>query len=525
MRTTLPLLSAAALLMALSCAAPRPMPISGPPQANRELPAPEPSPEMEASPSASKMLAPPPSPVAGQARAADTQQGSEEYKGIKENSFIKAKDQALSTFSVDVDTASYSNVRRFIAAGSLPPVDAVRMEELVNYFDYNWAQPSGAQPIAISSEAALCPWQGDHQLLAVALRTKSVDAGQLPPVSLTFLIDSSGSMSDPDKLPLVKRAFALLSDTLRSRDSVAIVSYAGSAGLVLPPTRGNDAAAINAALDRLEAGGSTAGGEGITLAYQTALSAFKKGGNNRVVLATDGDFNVGVSSEDALVKLVSAWRDKGIYLSVLGVGTGNLKDSRMKSFADAGNGNYAYIDSLAEARRVLVEQMGATLTTVAKDVKIQVAFDPELVESYRLIGYETRIMAAEDFVNDKKDAGELGAGHRVTALYELVLKGGAAGSLGEARVRYKKPQADESLPLAAPLCAPGPAWRAASNDLRFAAGVAAYGLLLRRSPNAGSADWKLVLELADSARGEDLSGRRAEFIDLATKASKLSRSN
>ena len=454
--------------------------------------------------------------------AQDRSQGGEEYAGIRENAFVKSEQQGLSTFSVDVDTASYANVRRFIEGGQLPPADAVRLEELVNYFDYSWAQPDRSSPIAISSEAAVCPWKGDHQILALGLRTRSIDAGQLPPVNLVFLVDSSGSMSDPDKLPLVKRAFALLADSLRSRDSVSIVAYAGSAGIILPPTRGNDAASILASLDRLEAGGSTAGGEGITLAYETALSAFRRGGNNRVILATDGDFNVGVSSEAELIKLVTAWRDKGIYLSVLGFGRGNLKDSRMKSFADAGNGNYSYIDSLAEARRVLVEQMGATLTTVAKDVKIQVAFDPSVVESYRLIGYETRLMAAEDFVNDKKDAGELGAGHRVTALYELVLKPGATGSLGEARVRYKKPGSDESSPLFAPLPAPGGAWRDASLDLRFAAGVAAYGLLLRRSPNAGEADWALVRELATGARGQDVSGRRAEFIALAQKAELLS---
>lgn len=513
---------AAALAAALvGCSSAGPRPAAGPTQ--RPTPGPARPAEVQ------EELAPPPSPAmpsvsaAKMAGAQDRSDAatSEEYKQFDENPFKKAAEEKLSTFSVDVDTASYANTRRFLNSGSLPPKDAVRIEELVNYFDYSWKEPSAGVPIALTAETASCPWRPEHRLLVLGLRTRSVSADNLPPANLVFLVDSSGSMSDPDKLPIVKRAFALLAETLRPQDRVAIAVYAGSAGLVLPSTPGSDKVKILASLENLEAGGSTAGGEGIVLAYETALQNFRKGGNNRVILATDGDFNVGASSEAALVKLVESYRDKGVFLSVIGVGTGNLKDSRMKAIADKGNGNYNYADSIAEARKILVEQMGANLLTVAKDVKVQVEFDPASVKSWRLIGYESRLLAAEDFANDKKDAGEMGAGHRVTALYEIEPAGteAAAEGLGVVRVRYKKPDGDQSSLLEFPV--PDGASARASDDFRFAASVAAYGMLLRGSENKGSADWGLVLDLAKGAMGQDRSGRRAEFAGLAAAASKL----
>jgi Ca-activated chloride channel family protein len=478
------------------------------------------------------MMAGAPMPTPGASAVADgdyarTEAGGEEYKTTAENPFKQAAADAISTFAVDVDTASYANVRRFLAGGSLPPPDAVRIEELVNYFDYGWKEPSGGSPIAVTTEVASCPWEQDHRLLAIGLRTRSISADNLPPANLVFLIDSSGSMGSPDKLPLVKRAFSLLVETMRPQDKVAIAVYAGSAGLILPPTPGSDKATILAALEELGAGGSTAGGAGIVLAYETALQNFRKGGNNRVILATDGDFNVGLSSEAELTKLIESYRNKGVFLSVMGFGTGNVKDARMEALADKGNGNYGYVDSIAEARKLLVEEMGATLLTVAKDVKVQVEFDPAAVASWRLIGYENRLLAAEDFADDKKDAGEMGAGHRVTALYEIVpagqgeRKGGTP--IGVARVRYKKPDADQSALLEFPVTDSGAAYAAASDDLRFAASVAAYGMLLRGSAHSGSADWALVRSLAKGASGTDASGRRAEFIALAEKAAALSK--
>jgi Ca-activated chloride channel homolog len=491
-------------------------------QAETEAPSPPPSTPVA---SAKLMAAPAPQAAAAGDRAGAQDQGegasSEEYKKFTENPFKRTLDEKLSTFAIDVDTASYANARRYLNGGSLPPRDAVRIEEMVNYFDYSWKEPSAGQPIALSAEAADCPWSPGHRLLVLGLRTRSVSADNLPPANLVFLVDSSGSMSDPDKLPIVKRAFALLAETLRPQDRVAIAVYAGSAGLVLPSTAGGDKVAILSALENLEAGGSTAGGEGIVLAYETAMQNFRKGGNNRVILATDGDFNVGASSEAELVKLVESYRDKGVFLSVIGVGTGNLKDSRMKAIADKGNGNYNYADSIAEARRILVEQMGANLLTVAKDVKVQVEFDPASVKSWRLIGYESRLLAAEDFADDKKDAGEMGAGHRVTALYEIEPAPSAEGGLGMVRIRYKKPAGDQSSLLEFPLPDKHAPLSQASSDFRFAASVAAYGMLLRGSEYKGAADWDLVLGLAKGALGEDRSGRRAEFVGLAEKASKL----
>lgn len=450
-----------------------------------------------------------------------SQAGSESYGSFVENPFKAASEDPLSTFAADVDTASYSNVRRFLREDRLPPADAVRIEELVNYFDYGWKEPSpGAAPIAVTTEVASSPWNPEARLLAIGLRTRSVSAANLPPANLVFLVDSSGSMSDPDKLPLVKRAFSLLAETMRPQDRVAIVTYAGSAGLVLPSAAGSEKARILEALERLGAGGSTAGGAGIVLAYETALKNLKKGGNNRVILATDGDFNVGASSQAELDKLIVSYRSKGVFLSVMGFGTGNLKDSTMKSLADKGNGNYSYIDSIGEARRVLVEEMGATLLVAAKDVKIQVEFDPAAVKSWRLVGYESRLLAAEDFADDAKDAGEMGAGHRVTALYEIVgAANGQARDLGVVRLRYKKPDQDQSAPLEFPIDGKGGPYAQASSDFRFASAVAMYGLLLRSSVHAGTASWAKVFDLArGSAGGSD---RRAEFLGLVEAASKL----
>lgn len=445
---------------------------------------------------------------------------SEEYKGLPENPFKLAKDEKFSTFSADVDTASYSNIRRFLNEGRLPPPEAVRIEELLNYFDYGWREPAGAEPLALSAESAASPWSDGRILLALGLRTRTVSAANLPPANLVFLVDTSGSMSDPDKLPLVKRAFSLLAETLRPQDRVSLVAYAGSAGLVLPPTPGTEKAKILAALEALESGGSTAGGQGIVLAYDTALQNFRRGGNNRVILATDGDFNVGLSSEEELVKLIESYRNRGVFLSVLGFGTGNYKDAKMEALADKGNGNFAYIDSVEEARKVLIEEMGATLLTAAKDVKLQVEFDPAVVKSWRLIGYENRVLSKEDFTDDKKDAGEMGAGHRVTALYEIEpVSSASGGGLGILRVRYKKPDQDQSAQLELALPDGRGSLANASGDLRFAAAVAAYGMILRGSEHKGRADWKLVLDLARGAAGD--SDRRAEFVTLAEKASGL----
>ncbi len=506
-----------------SSARSRPMPLGQPsPEATPKMaeemevsgapPPSSPAPSVAPSASASKSVA----------RQDSSASNSESYGSIVENTFKTASQDSVSTFAADVDTASYSNVRRFLRDQALPPVDAVRIEELINYFDYGWKEPlSGSAPIAVTSEVASSPWNPEARLLAIGLRTRSISAENLPPANLVFLIDSSGSMSDPDKLPLVKRAFSILAETMRPQDRVAIVTYAGSAGLVLPSTTGSEKGRILEALERLDAGGSTAGGAGIVLAYQTALQNFRKGGNNRVILATDGDFNVGASSSADLEKLITSYRSKGVFLSVMGFGTGNLKDSSMKSLADKGNGNYSYIDTIGEARRVLVEEMGATLLVVAKDVKIQVEFDPKVVKSWRLVGYESRLLAAADFANDAKDAGEMGAGHRVTALYEVVGNGPASSDLGTVRVRYKKPDQDQSVLLEFPIADNDQKYADASTDFRFASAVTMYGMLLRASTFVGSSTWKLALDLARGAAGT--SDRRAEFIGLVEAASKFKR--
>jgi Ca-activated chloride channel homolog len=348
---------------------------------------------------------------------------TQEYKRVDENEFLEAVNNPLSTFSIDVDTASYSNIRRFLNQGELPPQDAVRIEEMINYFDYKYPAPEGEEPFSISAELMRCPWESSHKLVQIGLQARRIPFNRAKTNNLVFLIDTSGSMNSPDKLPLLKSAFKLLTDQLREQDRVAIVVYAGAAGLLLPSTPGTEKKTIMSAIDQLKAGGSTAGGEGIKLAYQVARNEFISSGNNRVILATDGDFNVGVSSEGELFRLIEKERDSGVFLSVLGFGTGNLKDSKIELLADKGNGNYFYIDTINEARKVLVNGLGGTLYTIAKDVKVQVEFNPANVKAYRLIGYENRLMLAEEFNDDKKDAGELGSGHSVTALYEIIPEG------------------------------------------------------------------------------------------------------
>ncbi|HRF41540.1 MAG TPA: VWA domain-containing protein, partial [Saprospiraceae bacterium] len=345
---------------------------------------------------------------------------TEDYSPIAENRFHKATDTPLSTFSIDVDAASYSNMRRFLKNGQMPPADAVRIEEMINYFDYQYPQPTGEHPFEVVAEMSECPWQPEHRLLHIGLKGREIATDKLPPSNLVFLIDVSGSMDSPNKLPLLQSAFRLLVNQLRPQDKVAMVVYAGAAGLVLEPTDGNDKQKILEALQRLQAGGSTAGGAGIRLAYDVARQHFVKGGNNRVILATDGDFNVGASSDADMVRLIEEERKSGVFLTVLGFGMGNYKDNKMQQLSNAGNGNHAYIDDIDEAKKVLVEEFGGTLFTIAKDVKIQIEFNPAQVAGYRLIGYENRLLNKEDFNDDKKDAGELGAGHTVTALYEIV---------------------------------------------------------------------------------------------------------
>jgi Ca-activated chloride channel homolog len=485
--------------------------------------------------------------VDGVARAYDSteawrfphQRGNrEQYDEIVENQFIAVAADPLSTFSIDVDRASYSNMRRFIfQGGQLPPRDAVRIEELVNYFPYDYAEPDGDDPLAIHTEVAPAPWKPQHQLVRIGLQARRINIENLPPSNFVFLLDVSGSMMPENKLPLVKSAMRLLVNQLRARDRVAMVVYAGSAGLVLPSTPGDQKGKILDAIDRLEAGGSTAGGEGIRRAYDEAVANFIRGGNNRVILATDGDFNVGASSDAEMVQLIEEKRKTGVFLTVLGVGEGNLQAAKMEKLADKGNGNYAYLDNLGEAQKVLVHELGGTLYTVAKDVKIQVEWNPARVRAYRLIGYENRLLRNEDFADDKKDAGEVGSGHSVTALYEVVPVGvntdvtirmpdslryqrrnaqstSAAGpELLFVKVRYKRPDGDESRLLSQPVLAeagPKP-----SVDFQFQAAVAEFGLLLRNSDFRGKADLGHVILAAREARGKDPDGYRAEFVRLA----------
>ena len=469
------------------------------------------------------------------------------YAKINENAFRPVAREPLSTFSLDVDRASYANVRRYLHDGQLPPPDAVRVEELLNYFDYELPAPAAASPdpVRISTELSDCPWAPGHQLARIGIQAKKVDAASLPPANLVFLIDVSGSMQGPDRLGLVQAGLQLLARQLRPQDHVALVAYAGAAGLVLPPTSGAEQSTILDALDRLEAGGSTAGGEGLRLAYAVARQNLRPEGNNRVILASDGDFNVGESSDAAMEQLITQERESGVFLTVLGVGRGNLRDSRMELLADRGNGNYAYLDNLDEARRTLVAQFGGTLFTVAKDVKLQVEFNPARVADYRLIGYENRLLANEDFNNDRKDAGELGAGHTVTALYELVPVGAAnpvvdklkyqhaaslaalpaAGDVLTVKLRYQALAGGPSQLLAQPLAGTARPITLASVDQQFAAAVAEFGLLLRQSPQRGTATYESAAQLAQVSRGPDADGARAELAQLVGLAQEISVAN
>jgi Ca-activated chloride channel family protein len=461
---------------------------------------------------------------------------TESYSTIHENIFLEALRNPLSTFSIDVDAASYSNVRRFINGGQLPPKDAVRIEELVNYFDYDYQQPRGEHPFAVITEISSAPWNLKHKLVHIGLQGKKIPTENLPPSNLVFLLDVSGSMDEPNKLPLLKASFRLLVEQLRQQDHVAIVVYAGAAGLVLPPTSGADKKTILDALDKLEAGGSTAGGAGIKLAYAVAKQHFRANGNNRVILATDGDFNIGESSDAAMERLIEEKREDGIFLTVLGFGMGNYKDSKMEVLADKGNGNYAYIDNILEAQKVLVNEFGGTLFTIAKDVKLQVEFNPAKVQAYRLIGYENRMLKSEDFNNDKKDAGELGSGHTVTALYEIIPAGVESEffkvdklkyqtntvepaayrspELMTVKFRYKKPDEEASKLMVHALIDKDEKLEKTSDNFRWSAAVAAWGMILRESEFVGRFTMDDVLQLAKGAASNDDHGYRAEFIGM-----------
>ena len=471
------------------------------------------------------------------------------YDHIGENPFLDAKSNPLSTFSIDVDTASYSNLRRFINTGSLPPKDAVRVEEMINYFTYDYPQPSDGRPFAVHLDVASCPWETSHRLVRIGLKGKEIATDKRGPSNLVFLLDVSGSMMPPERLPLVKQAMRLLVEKLTENDRVAIVVYAGGPGLALPSTTGDHKEQILEALENLQAGGSTNGAEGIQLAYQIAADNFIKGGVNRVILATDGDFNVGVTNQGDLIRLIEEKAKSGVFLSVLGAGTDNLKDSTMQKLADKGNGNYAYLDSLDEARKVLVQQMNGTLVTIAKDVKIQVEFNPARVASYRLIGYEKRMLRKEDFNNDRVDAGEIGAGHAVTALYEVVPVGAVSNPAASVppvdplkyssdersastpstssnemltvKLRYKKPDGDRSELVERAVIDTGGNFGTAPVDLKFAAAVAEFGMILRDSEYKGNGTFAAVLQWAQEGKGSDATGYRAGFIELVRKAQAL----
>ncbi|HEY0658453.1 MAG TPA: VWA domain-containing protein [Pyrinomonadaceae bacterium] len=481
--------------------------------------------------------------IASMPLAEEPKSSGERYAEITENPFLESARAPLSTFSIDVDTASYANVRRYLNDGQLPPKDAVRIEELINYFEYDYPQPVGDVPFSVNTEVATAPWNAKHKIVQIGLQGKKVSLDNVPPSNLVFLIDVSGSMNSPDKLPLLKDSLRILVNQLSAKDRVAIVVYAGASGLVLPST--NNRGEILNSLNDLEAGGSTNGGAGIQLAYKTALDNFIQGGNNRVILATDGDFNVGLSSDEELVNLIENKRKSGVFLSVLGFGSGNLNDSMMEKLADKGNGNYAYIDSNEEARKALGEQIAGTLYTIAKDVKIQVEFNPKKVAGYRLIGYENRLLADRDFNDDKKDAGEIGAGHSVTALYEIIPAGEKVENDGielkyskfessntefndeimTVKLRYKAPNANESKLLTIGVLDKNNTIDAASENLRFASSVAQFGLLLRDSRYKGTASFANIDNLARNSIGGDLKNYRGEFLALVGKARRLKNRN
>lgn len=470
---------------------------------------------------------------------------TEDYDGIVENRFLSVNENALSTFSIDVDAASYSNVRRFLQAGELPPAGAVRIEEMINYFHYDYPQPANDAPFSINTEMAACPWNNSHKLVLIGLQGKKIPVENLPASNIVFLIDVSGSMMDENKLPLVKASMKMLVDQLREQDKVSLVVYAGNAGLVLPATSGANKLTIKDAIDKLEAGGSTAGGQGIQLAYKTAKANFMQDGNNRVILCTDGDFNVGASSDDDLVRMIEEERKSGVFLTVLGYGMGNYKDNKMEKLADKGNGNHAYIDGLNEAKKVLVNEFGGTLFTIAKDVKLQVEFNPAKVQAYRLIGYENRLLNKEDFNNDKKDAGELGSGHTVTALYEVIPTGvknefredvdklkyqenkHAVAYTGNEMInikfRYKKPDGDVSKLIEHPVTENPFGITGTSTNFRFAASVAEFGMLLRNSEFKQSASFGDAWKMAKGALGKDEEGYRSEFLQLLKNAQSIAK--
>lgn len=476
----------------------------------------------------------------------DEEPNTEEYSNIVENGFHRASDDPLSTFSIDVDAASYSNVRRFLTGGQLPPAGAVRTEEMINYFKYQYPQPTGKDPFSINTEISDCPWNKDNKLVLIGLQGKNIPTENLPASNLVFLVDVSGSMFEENKLPLVKASLKMLTDQLREKDRISIVVYAGNAGLVLPATSGADKMKIKTAIDALEAGGSTAGGAGIQLAYKTAQANFMQQGNNRIILCTDGDFNVGESSDDALVRLIEKERESKVYLTVLGFGMGNYKDSKMEQLADKGNGNHAYIDGINEAKKVLVNEFGGTLFTIAKDVKLQLEFNPAKVAGYRLIGYENRLLSKEDFNDDKKDAGELGSGHTVTALYEIIPAGTESEFLKKVnalkyqantekklsatnfsdelltvKFRYKSPEKDKSDLIVHAVTDERKEFAGTSDNFRFAAAVADFAMLLHHSEFNKVSTFQQVLNLAATAIGKDAEGYRKEFVSLVKKADEI----
>ncbi len=468
---------------------------------------------------------------------------TEAYAAIQETGFVRTHDEPLSTFAIDVDTASYANTRRLLVAGALPPPGAVRLEELINYFPYDYACPTGPEPFAVHVAAAPCPWEPAHRLVRVALKGRELAPATRPPLRLTFLVDVSGSMQSANKLPLVQASLKLLVEQLQERDTVALVVYAGASGLVLPPTSGAHGRRIAAAIDALESGGGTNGAEGIRLAYQQARAAFVPGAANRVILATDGDFNLGATNESELVALIEKQAKSGVFLTVLGFGMGNLKDSTLEALADHGNGNYGYVDTPREAQKLLVEQSLGTLVTIAKDVKLQVELNPAHVTAYRLLGYENRRLAAQDFTDDAKDAGEIGAGHAVTALYQVVpvdaafpgeglaplkyqgARGAAAPSddLLTVKLRWKEPEGSTSVLREIPFVDKGLGWDGADADFRFAAAVASFGMQLRGSAHAGNATPEMVSALASSALGSDPAGYRRELLGLVGRWRHLAR--
>lgn len=469
---------------------------------------------------------------------------NEEYSQFTENKFQLAKTEPLSTFSVDVDAASYSNMRRFINRGSLPEKDAIRIEELVNYFSYNYPEPTGTDPVKISAEVGICPWNSQNRLVKIGLKARNIAGDNLPASNFVFLIDVSGSMYGATRLDLVKSSLKLLVNNLREKDRVAIVVYAGAAGEVLPSTPGSNKQKIKEALENLSAGGSTAGGAGIQLAYKIAKKNLIKNGNNRIILCTDGDFNVGVSNNDGLQKLIEEERKSGVFLSILGYGMGNYKDNKMQTLAQAGNGNHAYIDNLQEANKVLVNEFGATMYTVAKDVKLQIEFNPSKVQAYRLVGYETRLLNKEDFNDDTKDAGEMGAGHTVTAFYEVIPVGVKSNLIGNVdplkyqkeiktdlpsyglhpdlltvKLRYKQPNSDTSKKIEVPLIDNN--GDNVSDDFRFASAVAMFGQLMKDSQYKGTGSYDKAIALAQKGYSSDEQGYRREFVRLIETAKGL----